>query len=135
MDEADRTRDQQTISSVISSWYRAMENGDVAALISLVTPDVIVKTPGATAIAGSKALEQALSTFLLSHSETVEFEVKEIEISDGFAYAITEECATIHPKSGGDSAILTGMHLTILRHQPDGRWLVARDISSLINTE
>ncbi len=135
VDGTDITREVRAIRSVFQSWYRAMEGGDIAGLLLLVTPDVIVKAPGSPPIIGRSALGKALSTFLEAYSETVNYEVEEVEVSGQLAFARISERATILPRSGESASSINGMHLTILRRQPDGRWLVARDVSSLMNGE
>ena len=135
MDRAENTRDVTAIRTVFESWYCAMEDGDVDALISLVTPDVIVKPPGAAPIMGVNALQQALSAFLDEHSETVDYKVQEVEVSGQLAFARILESTTIRPRSGAESSTVNGMHLTVLRRQPHGEWLLARDFSSLIGPE
>ncbi len=134
MDMTDLARHSHAIRIVIDSWYRAMEAGDIAGLMTLVTTDVIVKPPGAPAVAGKGALEDALSGFFETHSESVRYEIEEIEVSDTLAFARISERATIQPRSGDPASSVNGMHLTLLRRQPDGRWLMARDISSLDDT-
>ncbi len=132
MGTADTTFDVRAIRGLFDAWYRAMQDGDVASLMSLVTPDVLVKPPGAPPIVGKDLLEQALSGFLETHSETVDYEVQEVEVCGQLAFARIRENATILPNSGEDGSSVNGMHLSILRRQPDGEWLLARDISSLI---
>ena len=134
MHRADATGDDRAIRKVIESWYRAIEAGDVTGLMSLVTRDVIVKPPGSTPIEGEKALEQALSDFLQTHTETVDYEVEEVEISGRLAFARISEGATILPTSGAEAFGVSGMHVTVLRREPEGEWLIARDISSRVTS-
>ncbi len=133
MSTKDTASDVRAIRGLFDAWYRAMQDGDVASLISLVTSDVIVKPPGAPPIVGKDALEQALSGFLDTHSETVDYEIQEVEVCGEMAFARIRECATILPSSGEGAASVHGMHLSILRRQPDGEWRLARDISSLVD--
>ena len=125
--------DDLAIRTLFERWYRAMEDGNVAELISLVTADVIVKAPGSPPILGSDALKQALTAFLESHTETVDYDVAEVEVSGQLAFARVSERATIQPKSGPQASVIDGMHLAILKRQPDGEWLLARYVSSLID--
>jgi uncharacterized protein (TIGR02246 family) len=134
MDRTEVTPDVSAIRTVFESWYCAIEDGDVDRLISLVTPDVIVKPPGAAPIMGKSVLRHALSAFLKEQTETVDYKVQEVEVSGQLAFARILESATIRPRSGAESSTMTGIHLTILRCQPDGEWLVARDIMSLVDT-
>ena len=134
MTRTDTSRDVRAIRTVLKSWYCAMEDGNVARLLSLVTPDVIVKAPGSPPIAGKIELEQALCAFLEAHFETVDYAVEEVEVCGQLAFARILENTVIRPRSGANASSVNGMHLTILRRQPDGEWLVARDIGSLTNT-
>lgn len=128
-----RPNDDLAIRTLFERWYRAMEDGNVAELLSLVTPDVMIKAPGSPPILGISALEQTLTAFLEDHTESVEFEVAEVEVSRKLAFARISESARILPRSGSQASSVTGMHLVILRRQPDGEWLMARNISSLID--
>ena len=58
--ETGTNHDTRAIHTLYESWFCAMESGDVAAILSLVTPDVIVKTPGSPPMVGRNALEQTL---------------------------------------------------------------------------
>ena len=135
MNKTDDNNDVRAVHEVFESWYRAMEDGDVGGLLSLVTPDVIVKPPGVVPVEGKDALEMALGAFFESSSETVFFEVEEVEQCGELAFARVSESATILPRSGADAMVVNGVHLTILRRQPGGEWLIARDVSSLIGAE
>ena len=108
-----------------------MEAGDVEALLGLLTPDAVLKLPGSPALVGKAAIGAALTRFHAEASEAVEFRVEEVEVSGDLAYARVTERATITPEGGAPGATLAGMHLAILRRQPTGEWLIARDVSSL----
>lgn len=125
--------ENSAILALFERWYRAMEDGSVAELLSLVTHDVIVKAPGSPPILGIRALEQALTGFLEEHSEKVGYEVAEVEVSGELAFARISERTRIRSRAGSDVSTVNGVHLTILKRQPDGEWLIARDVSSLID--
>ncbi len=132
MDKTNVNRDVLAIRKVFDSWYRAMQDGNVDRLASLVTADVVVKPPDAAPISGRDVLQQALRTFLDTHSETVEYDIQEVEVCGQLAFALISENARILPRRGGDALTVKGLHLTILRRQPGGDWLIARDVSSLV---
>ena len=131
MDYSDTTSDDRAIRALFESWYAAMEGGDVDKLVSLVTSDVVVKPADAPPFVGKNALQDALSAFLGTYSETVDYDIEEIEVGGQLAFVRILESARMLPRSGGDATTVSGMHLTILRRQPDSEWLIARDISSL----
>ena len=61
------TADDLAIRTLFERWYRAIQDGNIAALRSLVTADMIVKAPGSPPILGARALEKALTAFLEGH--------------------------------------------------------------------
>lgn len=130
MDDSDAS-DVRAIKALFESWYSAMEDGNSARAMSLVTGDVVVKPADAPAIIGKKALEEALAAFLDTFSESVDYDIQEVEVCGQLAFVRILENAKLQPKSGGDASSVSGMHLTILRRQPGGEWLIARDVSSL----
>lgn len=135
MSQRDATRDVRAIRKVFDSWFYAMQDGDLDKLTALVTDDVLVKPPDAAPVEGKNALRQALGPFLEAYSETVDFDIQEVEVCGQLAFARILERAKVTPKSGGEASCMTGMHFTILRRQNNGKWLIARDISSLIADE
>ena len=132
-DAVGRADDDLAIRALFDRWYRAIEEGNVARLLSLVTADVMIKAPGSAPILGACALEQALTAFLGELSETVDYEVTEVEVSGEIAFALISESAKMLPGSASKASSVSGMHLAILRRQPDGEWLLARDVSSLVD--
>jgi len=124
-------REQRAIRQVYESWFRAMESGDVAGIVSLVTPDVVVEMPGYPPNVGRDALEAALREFHASYSETVQHEVEEIEIHGHLAFVRLSEKITIRSKSDGVPFTVDGTHHANLHRQPGGAWLVARDVASV----
>jgi uncharacterized protein (TIGR02246 family) len=108
-----------------------METGDLEALLGLLTDDVVLKTPSSPPRVGRGAVEEALRAFHADYEETVEYEVDEVEVSGDLAFIRISERATVRPKLGEESFSAEGMHLGILRRQENGRWLIARDVSSL----
>jgi uncharacterized protein (TIGR02246 family) len=108
-----------------------MEEGDVPRLLSLLTHDAILKMPSSPALVGKEAVEHALRAFHAECSEAVEHHVDEVEVSGDMAFVRVTEKVIIRSKSGDGELRTEGMHLAILRRQPSGVWLVARDISSL----
>ena len=131
MNNAKAGREIQAIRRLFKAWYDAMERGYVEKLVSLVTTDVVMKPPDSAPILGKAALERALSGFLDANSETVDYDLQEIEVGGNFAFARILESAVIVPE-GGDAFNVKGMHLTILRREPAEGWLIARNICSLI---
>ena len=124
-------RDEQNVMTVYESWFRAMEAGDVQTALELVTDDVVFKGPGGPAVLGKEALRTTLEAFHASVNEKVSFEVQEVVVVGDWAYARVAEQATLQPKAGGDPVKASGLHLSILRHDDQHGWRIARELSSL----
>jgi uncharacterized protein (TIGR02246 family) len=135
VDEMQGKSDEQAIRTLYTSWFGAMERGDVRTLLSLVTPDVIVKIPASPPIVGREALRKSLHAFTEAFTETVKYAVEETAAQGDLAFARVTEQATIRSRTDGSTSSVHGMHLAILKRQPDGAWLIARDISSLNSSE
>ena len=58
-------------------------------------------------------------------------EVQEVSVSGVTAYCRTLLHVTATPAAGGEPRRLSGHTLSVLRKQPDGRWLLARDANLL----
>lgn len=121
----------QAVRRVFVSWFAAMQAGDVAAALSLVTDHVVMKFADAPALVGKDALGAALAEFYRTVDETVSFVVEEVGMSDDLAYARIAEHTSIQPKGGGQPFTASGAHLAILRRSAAGRWRIARDVISL----
>lgn len=126
----DAEDDVRAIHALYSRWFGAMEDGDPEALVELVTDDVILKGGGGPAVRGKDALEDALRDFLAEFTEEVEYSVEEVEVVGDRAWARIDESTRVIPRDGRPPVTVTGMHLSILRRDDDGRWRVARDVGA-----
>lgn len=124
------TTAEETIQAFYADWFGAMQRGDVAASLELVTDDVLLKSPAAPAVEGKQALTEALTAFHARFAETVRYDIAEIEVAGEWAYALVHEDIVLRPKAGGAETSVSGMHLGVLR-RVDGAWRLARDVSSL----
>lgn len=121
---------EETIRAFYADWFDAMRRGEVAASLDLVTDDVLLKSPAAPAVEGKEALGEALRSFHAQFTEAVRYDILEIEVAGGWAYALIHEDIVLRPKAGGAKTAVSGMHLGVLRRE-DGAWRLARDVSSL----
>ncbi len=52
------TDDERAIRSLITTWWRASEEGDVAKVVTLMSEDVVFRTPGQPPIRDMPAVEK-----------------------------------------------------------------------------
>ncbi len=123
--------EQVAIHELYRRWFAAMEGADVDGLLALLADDFVLKGPDQPPVTDLATLRRALEEFHQCFDERVEYQVEEVEVAGGWAWARVSERATLSPKGGGEPVVLSGTHLGILARQPDGAWKVFRDVSSL----
>jgi uncharacterized protein (TIGR02246 family) len=120
--------DEQAIRDMVASWLAASKAGDLTAVLNLMSDEAIFMAPGQEPFgkeafaASSKAME---GVQIDGTSEIVE-----LKILDGWAWIRNRLRVTITPP-GGKPMIRSGYTLSILRKNPDGKWVIARDANLL----
>jgi len=120
--------DERAIRELIATWMAASQAGDIETVLSLMTDDVVFMVPGREPF-GKEAFataSQSLKDMRMEGSS----EIRELKVLGDWAYLRAYIQMTVTP-AGGAPVRRTGYTLTILRRQPDGRWLLARDANLL----
>jgi len=120
--------DERAIRELIATWMAASQAGDIETVLSLMTDDVMFMVPGGEPF-GKEAFAtaaQGLKDMRMQGSS----EIRELKVLGDWAYLRAYIQMTVTP-AGGAPVRRTGYTLTILRRQPDGRWLLARDANLL----
>jgi uncharacterized protein (TIGR02246 family) len=71
--------------------------------------------------------EAAIERFRIESSATIE----EIQVVSNFAHLASHLTVTMTPRQGGSTMRRSGYTFTIMRKEPDGRWLLYRDANML----
>jgi uncharacterized protein (TIGR02246 family) len=122
--------DEQTIREVHSTWIDAVNSGDLARLLVMMTADAVFLIPGEDCIGRDgfsikfSAAHQQLRICCVS-------ELLEVVVVGEIAYTRSRDSLSVSSLTGGEETRLAGDRLTIYRKQPDGRWLLARDANVL----
>lgn len=119
--------DDEAIRTLITTWLAATRDGDIDAVLALMTPDVVFLIPGQPTMNGRAAFEQSLRGVLASHHIDANSEIDEVVVSGDMAYTRTRLQLTVTPKDGGAPTSRTSQTLSILRKGSDGVWQLARD--------
>lgn len=125
------TRDERAVRSLIGSWMRASEKGDISKVLSLMSDDAIFLTPGNPPIRGRDefaALQKAAGDRFTFSAES---KLEEVVVRGDWAYCWTHLTVTMTPKDGGKPIRRAGHTLSILRKSADGTWLLSRDANML----
>jgi uncharacterized protein (TIGR02246 family) len=122
--------DEQAIRELHSTWIDAVNTGDLARLLVMMTDDAVFLNPGEDCIGRDgfstkfSAAHQQLRICCVS-------ELMEVVVASEVAYTRSRDSLSVSPLTGGEESRLSGDRMTIYRKQPDGRWLLARDANVL----
>ena len=122
--------DEGAIREVHSSCIDAVNAGDLARLLTLMTDDVVFLNPGQQPV-GRREFPDG---FLIGHQRSwihCVSEIEEVAVFGEVAYTRCRDSLSVKPRSGGLAMELAGHRITIYRKQADGLWLLARDVHTL----
>lgn len=124
------TPDQQEIAEVHSTWLAAVNTGDLARLLTLITDDVVFLGPGQAPFGrdGFAANFSAAHQRLHIHCTS---DLEEVIVAGAIACTRSRDSLAVTPRAGGATTRLAGHRLTVYRQSPDRRWLLARDAHTL----
>jgi uncharacterized protein (TIGR02246 family) len=120
--------DERAIRELIQTWLAATQKGDVQTVLGLMADDVVFMLPSQSPF-GKEAFAASFKALTGVRFETSS-EINEIKLLGNWAYLRNYLEVTMTPP-GGVPLRRSGHTLTILRKEPDGRWLVARDANLL----
>jgi uncharacterized protein (TIGR02246 family) len=116
--------DERAIRELVDTWMKASRAGDTETVLSLMSDDVIFMVPGREPFGKQTfaANSRSMDGVRLEGSA----DIRELKVLGDWAYLRNFIEITITP-AGGTPVRRSGFTLTILRKEPDGRWLLARD--------
>jgi uncharacterized protein (TIGR02246 family) len=124
-------QDERDIRELVKKWLDASRAGDVATVLKLMADDVIFMVPGQEPF--GKAAFAANSERMKNVQIEGISEIEELQIFGDWAWMRNRLKITITPP-GGKPVVRAGYTLTILRKQPAGNWVIARDANLLSAT-
>ena len=122
------TEDERAIRTVVDTWMKASQAGDVATVLSLMTDDAVFMVPGQEPFGKEAfaAASQGMQDVRLEGRS----DIRELRVLGDWAYMRSHIEVTMTPP-GGEPVRRAGYTLTILRKEPDGKWRLARDANLL----
>jgi uncharacterized protein (TIGR02246 family) len=125
------TEDERAIRALIDTWMTASRSGDTQTVLSLMADDVVFMTPGREPF-GKDAFASPPRTMTDAGMRLDgRAEVVELRVLGAWAYARVRIEVTV-ARPGEAPVHRKGYTLTILRKEPDGRWVLARDANLLM---
>jgi uncharacterized protein (TIGR02246 family) len=121
--------DERAIRELVDTWMKASRAGDTKMVLGLMSDDVIFLVPGREPFGKQTfaANSRSMDGVRLEGSA----DIRELKVLGDWAYLRNFIEITVTP-AGGTPIRRSGFTLTILRKEPDGRWLLARD-ANLVN--
>ncbi len=126
--------EEQAIHDVHTTWIAAVNAGDLDRLLTLLTDDVVLLNPSHEPLGrdGFAARFSGATQELRFHCSS---DLEEVVVVGDVAYTRSKDSLTVTPSAGGETTRHAGDRMTIYRKQPDGRWLLARDMHTVLPVE
>ena len=126
------TDDERAIRTLVDTWMSATRDGDVDAVLRLMADDVIFMVPGQKPF--GKREFAATSAGMRNVRFDGRSDIQELKVLGDWAYLRNYIDLTVTP-DGGAPVHRAGYTLTILRKEPDGRWVLMRDANLVTRVE
>lgn len=123
------TSDEEAIRALVATWMAASKAGDLETLSGLMADDAMFMAPGQEPLDKSAflAASRGMKDLRIEGSSDIE----ELKILGDWAYMRNRLTVTVLTEGGEPMLRRTGYTLSILRKEPDGRWVLARDANLL----
>ncbi len=122
--------DEEQIRQIHATWIDAVNAGNLALLLTLMTDDVVFLNPGEKPF-GRTGFSNNFSTGQQSALINCRSDLEEVVVSGDVAYTRSCDALLVAPRANGQVRQLTGYRITVYRKQPDDHWLLARDAHTL----
>ncbi|MEJ0098788.1 MAG: SgcJ/EcaC family oxidoreductase [Pseudomonadota bacterium] len=122
--------EEQQIREIHATWIDAVNAGNLALLLTLMTDDVVFLNPGQEPV-GRTGFSTNFSAGQQRVSINCRSDLEEVVVSGDIAYTRSRDALLVTPREHGQASRLTGHRITVYRQQPDGHWLLARDAHTL----
>jgi uncharacterized protein (TIGR02246 family) len=116
--------DERAIRELVDNWMTASRAGDTETVLSLMAEDVVFMVPGREPF--GKQTFAAHSRSMDGVRLEAKADIRELNVLGDWAYLRNFIDLTITPP-GGQPMHRSGYTLTVLRKQPDGKWVLTRD--------
>jgi uncharacterized protein (TIGR02246 family) len=123
--------DEQSIRELVAEWQKGAGAGDLSKLLNLMAEDVVFYVVGQPPMRGREAFAAAFRAAVQHVRIQSTATIEEIQVAGNFAHLANYLTVTMRPLQGGSIMRRSGYTLTILRKEPDGRWVLYRDANML----
>jgi uncharacterized protein (TIGR02246 family) len=120
--------DTEALRNLNSAFAAAMNAGDVDAIVSLITADVVMMPPGAPPVRGVDAVRATFDGVFAAVALHETWTSEELVIAGAgeLAYDWSSYVVTITPRGEGEPSTELGQNFFVARRQQDGTWKYSR---------
>ena len=123
--------DTEAIGTLRTAWVAAFNAEDAAKTAALYTPDAIRMEDNMPPIKGREAIQKGLSEVMSAYDCDISVTSEELVIAGNWAFDRGNFMSHLMPKDPKQQMIMDqGKYLAVLHKQPDGSWLLAREIGN-----
>ncbi len=116
--------DEEAVIAWLDSYVANNNAGDFAAYGEFWAEDATWLPPDAPVVEGREAILEYARPFFEGYTIDQQFEVEEVEVADGFAFARVNSTERYTPKADqGEPLELSVKAIFILRRMSDGSWV------------
>jgi uncharacterized protein (TIGR02246 family) len=108
----------------------AVNAGDAAGWAALFAGDGVQMPPNMPANTGKEAILQWVQGFCAAFWTEFALSVEEVHAAEGWAFERGTYTITLTHRASGSPMRENGKYITVYQAQPDGTWLMARDMWS-----
>ncbi|HUF71527.1 MAG TPA: nuclear transport factor 2 family protein [Gammaproteobacteria bacterium] len=119
---------EAAIAEFNRQYLAAINEADINALADLTTEDHMMIMSGGEPLAGKQALVDAMTGAFERFAFDEAWMPEETVVSGDLAYQRGTFVVNATPRAGGAATRTTGNFMRIYRRQPDGSWLMVRDM-------
>ncbi|HKT59041.1 MAG TPA: SgcJ/EcaC family oxidoreductase [Gemmatimonadales bacterium] len=120
-------RDEQAIRALVATWMEASAQGDLPRVLELMAEDVVFLGPGRPPMRGREGFAAASRAMEGQRRVTGTAEIQEVRVFGDWAYCWNQLTLELQPGDEGAPTQSSGPALSVLRREPDGRWVIFRD--------
>jgi uncharacterized protein (TIGR02246 family) len=125
------TDDEKAIHALVQRWMEATQAGDVDAVLSLMTDDVVFMVPGREPF-GKEAFA-SMSRAMSGVEIDGKSEIVELQLHGDWAFLRNHLSINVRTPDGREMG-RSGYTLTICRKEADGQWRLCRDANLVVPT-
>jgi len=122
------------IGKIPALWAKMLQAKQIDQIVALYTADAVFLKPSGERITGRPAVRELCQKIMDTFSSDFTFHSLRSDISGNIAYDSGEYTESLVKISDQTKASVQGNYLMIFKRQPDGTWLIAQQMWTLVTS-